>query len=152
LRAAAIAVAVDASTPRTSDANAGEIGLVLLNLLLNAEQALVESGTASPAISVRVFDVGGIVRCEVADNGPGVRPEDEPKLFQPFSTSRPFGTRTGLGLSTSYGIVRSYGGTIGYHRNETGGATFFFELPAVRMEDDVQDRAALLQRSPDTLV
>ena len=64
------------------------------------------------------------------DDGPGVSPEDEPKLFQPFFTTKPVGKGTGLGLSVSYGIIESYGGTIGYRSNEWGGATFFFELPA----------------------
>jgi C4-dicarboxylate-specific signal transduction histidine kinase len=67
---------------------------------------------------------------EVHDNGPGVRPEDESKLFQPFFTTKPVGTGTGLGLSVSYGIIDSYGGSIGYFCNEWKGATFYFELPA----------------------
>jgi len=65
----------------------------------------------------------------VQDDGPGVKPEDEPKLFQPFFTTKPVGKGTGLGLSVSYGIIESYGGTIGHRPNEWGGATFFFELP-----------------------
>jgi C4-dicarboxylate-specific signal transduction histidine kinase len=56
--------------------------------------------------------------------------DDEPKLFQPFFTTKPVGKGTGLGLSVSYGIIDSYNGAIGYHKNEWGGATFFFELPA----------------------
>ena len=55
--------------------------------------------------------------------------EDEPKLFQPFFTTKPVGKGTGLGLSVSYGIIESYGGVIGYRGNEWGGSTFFFELP-----------------------
>jgi len=66
---------------------------------------------------------------EVEDSGPGVRREDESKLFQPFFTTKPVGEGTGLGLSVSYGIVRSYGGTIGYRRGDLGGALFHFELP-----------------------
>ena len=59
-----------------------------------------------------------------------VSAKDEPKLFQPFFTTKPVGQGTGLGLSVSYGIIDSYGGTIGYRSNAWGGATFFFELPA----------------------
>jgi C4-dicarboxylate-specific signal transduction histidine kinase len=66
----------------------------------------------------------------VQDDGPGVPAQNEPKLFQPFFTTKPVGQGTGLGLSVSYGIIESYGGTIGYHANDWGGATFFFELPA----------------------
>ena len=79
-----------------------------------------------------MFDAGKKVRLEVQDDGPGVTPEDEPKLFQPFFTTKPVGKGTGLGLSVSYGIIESYGGTIGYRGNEWGGATFFFELPVDR--------------------
>ena len=51
---------------------------------------------------------------------PGVTPEDEPKLFQPFFTTKPVGKGTGLGLSVSYGIIESYGGAIGYRRQRVG--------------------------------
>jgi signal transduction histidine kinase len=70
------------------------------------------------------------VRLEVQDDGPGVSPENEAKLFQPFFTTKPVGKGTGLGLSVSYGIIESYGGVIGCRGNEWNGATFFFELPA----------------------
>ena len=66
---------------------------------------------------------------EVQDDGVGVSPDDEAKLFQPFFTTKPVGKGTGLGLSVSYGIIESYGGSIGYRNNDWGGATFFFELP-----------------------
>jgi two-component system sensor histidine kinase HupT/HoxJ len=59
-----------------------------------------------------------------------VPPADEPKLFQPFFTTKPVGQGTGLGLSVSYGIIDSMGGTMGYRRAPAGGAVFYFELPA----------------------
>ena len=74
--------------------------------------------------------------------------EDEAKLFQPFFTTKPVGKGTGLGLSVSYGIIEAYGGTIGYSRNEWGGATFFFELPAAATEHDhANDRSPVLHGS-----
>jgi len=79
---------------------------------------------------IRTRDVGALVRLEVADTGPGVTPEDEAKLFQPFFTTKPVGQGTGLGLSVSYGIIDSLGGTIGYQPAEGGGAIFYFELLA----------------------
>ena len=82
------------------------------------------------AFCIRLYEVGRKVRLEVQDDGPGVAPEHEPKLFQPFFTTKPVGKGTGLGLSVSYGIIDSYGGVIGCHGNEWHGATFFFELPA----------------------
>jgi len=57
--------------------------------------------------------------------------EHEPKLFQPFFTTKPVGEGTGLGLSVSYGIIESYGGRIGYRRADTDGAIFWFDVPAI---------------------
>ena len=60
------------------------------------------------------------MRLEVQDDGPGVSPEDEPKLFQPFFTTKPVGKGTGLGLSVSYGIIESYGGIDRLSRQRMG--------------------------------
>ena len=103
---------------------------MILNFVINAQQSIEASGRPKGRILIRLLDVGKRVRLEVHDDGPGVSAEDEPKLFQPFFTTKPVGKGTGLGLSVSYGIIDSYGGSIGYHRNDWGGATFFFELPA----------------------
>jgi two-component system NtrC family sensor kinase len=81
------------------------------------------------AMIIRTLDVEDRVRLEVEDTGPGVPPQHEGKLFQPFFTTKPMGEGTGLGLSVSYGIVRSFNGTIGYRRGTAGGALFYFELP-----------------------
>ena len=106
-----------------------------------------------------MLDVDRFVRLEVIDNGPGVPIKDEQKLFQPFFTTKQVGQGCGLGLSVSYGIVQSYGGTIGYLRNRWGGATFYFELPALefaaastfpsaelRRHEITGDRATVLRR------
>jgi C4-dicarboxylate-specific signal transduction histidine kinase len=113
-----------------------ELQQVLLNFVINAEHALVSSRTLQPRIAIRTIDIAGGVRLEVEDNGPGVPPEDEPKLFQPFFTTKPVGEGTGLGLSVSYGIIEGFGGTIGYRRIETGGAEFYVELPVPASIDD----------------
>ena len=106
-----------------------ELQQVVLNLLVNAEQAVME--TSPPRrIDIALDRVDDKVRVEVHDSGPGVSPENEPKLFQPFFTTKPSGDGTGLGLSVSYGIVQSHGGTIGFRPNSAGGAIFYFELPA----------------------
>ena len=110
-------------------ANFTELEQVTLNFVINAQQSIEVGGRTRGRILIRVFDAGKRVRLEVQDDGPGVTPEDEPKLFQPFFTTKPVGKGTGLGLSVSYGIIESYGGTIGHRANEWGGATFFFELP-----------------------
>jgi signal transduction histidine kinase len=148
LDSAAIALDVEATSRRRVYANFTELEQVTLNFVINAQQAIEAAGGARGRIAIKVFDAGRKVRLEVLDNGPGVRPEDEPKLFQPFFTTKPVGKGTGLGLSVSYGIIDSYGGTIGYRGNDWGGATFFFELPAHEVGNDTSDdRPSVLQGS-----
>jgi two-component system NtrC family sensor kinase len=130
LDAGNIALDVVTSTTRKVYANFTELEQVTLNFVINAQQSIEAVTRPNGRIMIRLFDVGKKVRLEVQDDGAGVSAEDEPKLFQPFFTTKPVGKGTGLGLSVSYGIIESYGGQIGYHGNEWGGATFFFELPA----------------------
>jgi signal transduction histidine kinase len=146
---------VQATTSRKVQANFTELEQVILNFVINAQQSIESGGRSRGRLLIRVFDVGKNVCVEVQDDGPGVKPEDEPKLFQPFFTTKPVGKGTGLGLSVSYGIIESYGGTIGYRSNVWGGATFFFELPAADVEvayeptrdaTGTDDRAPLLHR------
>jgi C4-dicarboxylate-specific signal transduction histidine kinase len=111
-----------------------ELQQVLLNFVINAEQAIHRNGDGPRRITIRTAHVDGRVRLEVEDTGPGVPPTDEPRLFQPFFTTKPVGEGTGLGLSVSYGIIQSHGGTIGYRRSASGGAIFHFELPMAVME------------------
>jgi C4-dicarboxylate-specific signal transduction histidine kinase len=129
LDGSSITLELDTPPARKVYANFTEIEQVTLNFVINAQQSIEASGKPRGRILIRIFDSGKRVRLEVCDDGPGVKPEDEPKLFQPFFTTKPVGKGTGLGLSVSYGIVESYGGSIGHAPNEWGGATFFFELP-----------------------
>jgi C4-dicarboxylate-specific signal transduction histidine kinase len=110
-----------------------ELQQVVLNFVVNAEQAIVNSGRLPGRITVRTFDRDRTVVLEVEDSGPGVPQEHEAKLFQPFFTTKPVGQGTGLGLSVSYGIVDSLEGTIGYRR-ATAGSIFYFELPAAPLD------------------
>ena len=107
-----------------------ELQQVLLNFVVNAEQAIVMSGRLPGRITIRTRDEHDHVVLEVEDTGPGIPPENEAKLFQPFYTTKPVGQGTGLGLSVSYGIIDSLDGRIGYRRAPAGGALFYFELPA----------------------
>ena len=153
-----IVLDIEISTLRKVYANFTEVEQVTLNFVINAQQSIESAGRARGRILIRVFDAGKRVRLEVQDDGPGVAPEDEPKLFQPFFTTKPVGKGTGLGLSVSYGIIESYGGSIGHFANEWGGATFFFELPvsepaarptpqAVSPISKADDRPPVLHRS-----
>ena len=103
-----------------------ELQQVVLNFVVNAEQAIILSKRQPGRITVRTRDEGDRVILEVEDTGPGVSPEDEAKLFQPFFTTKPPGQGTGLGLSVSYGIIDSLGGRIGYRQRANGRRNLLF--------------------------
>lgn len=143
-----ITLDLDLQSTRRVHVNFTELEQVTLNFVINAQQSIESAGKTPGRIMIRLLDMGKKVRVEVLDNGPGVDPRDEPKLFQPFFTTKPVGKGTGLGLSVSYGIVESYGGIIGYRSNEWGGATFFYELPAIESSSQTaHDPSAVLHRS-----
>ena len=110
-----------------------ELQQVLLNFVVNAEQAILTSGRIPGRVTIRTYDRDDRVVLEVEDTGPGVKPEDEARLFEPFFTTKPVGQGTGLGLSVSYGIIESLGGKIGYRPAPACGAIFYFELPAAEV-------------------
>ncbi len=144
-----ITVTVESSASRPVCVVFAELEQVVLSFVVNAQQAIESTGRGHGRIRIRLLDTLRTIRLEVSDDGPGVAAEDEQKLFQPFFTTKPVGYGTGLGLSVSYGIIHGYGGSIGYARNEWGGATFYFELPPA--SDDTSgaqshDGQALLHR------
>jgi len=103
---------------------------VLLNFLMNALAALDGVSDRPPVIRVRVrAGAAGRVRLEVTDSGPGVPAANLPLLFAPFFTTKPDGM--GIGLTISRTIIDAHGGHIGAENNPDGGATFWFELPAL---------------------
>lgn len=101
---------------------------VLLNLLLNAADAMGGRGT----VTLRARPVGDTVELRVADSGPGVREADRGQIFDPFFTTKEPGKGTGLGLSISRSIVEAYGGTLELAPSEKG-ATFVVRLPLYRV-------------------
>src|SRR5215510_1812103 len=129
-----IELRVDDGSTQYVSAVLTELQQVLLNFVVNAEEAIRASGRLPGRITIRACDSDGRVLMEVEDTGPGIPPDNEAKLFQPFFTTKPVGQGTGLGLSISYGIVDSLGGRIGYRSASAGGAIFYFELPAASAE------------------
>jgi PAS domain S-box-containing protein len=110
-------------------ANEGRLEQVVLNLLLNAAQALPEARAATNEIRVYVrphSEQSAVL--EVADNGEGIPPEVLPRIFDPFFTTKPLGVGTGLGLSICHGIVASLGGQITVHSMPGDGTTFHVVL------------------------
>jgi two-component system, NtrC family, sensor kinase len=102
-----------------------EINQVLLNLLINAVQAVEDHGT----ITVRTGNEDGRVWLEVADTGCGIPPANLKRIYDPFFTTKPVGTGTGLGLSITYGIVRKHNGSIDVQSEPGKGTTFRIALP-----------------------
>jgi two-component system NtrC family sensor kinase len=111
-------------------ADPDQIQQVLLNLLTNAEHAIREMGRPG-RITVRSRVKDGRVRLEVADDGPGIAPENLKRIFVPFFTTKEIGRGTGLGLSICYGIVQDHGGTIEVDSVPGRGASFRLEFPAL---------------------
>ncbi|PYO87222.1 MAG: hypothetical protein DMD58_15280 [Gemmatimonadetes bacterium] len=108
-------------------ANGSEVQQLLLNLLINAEQALTRVPERR-AITIRTM-AGDGVELQVADTGPGIPRDIQEKIFDPFFTTKPEGMGSGLGLSICYGIVHDHGGRISVHSVPGNGATFTVSLP-----------------------
>src|SRR5689334_18318137 len=105
-------------------ANGSEVQQLLLNLLINAEQALM-TVSGRRVITIRTMAAGDDgVALQVADTGPGIPQDIQEKIFDPFFTTKPEGTGTGLGLSICYGIVHDHGGRIRVDSVPGEGATF----------------------------
>ncbi|KAB2924791.1 MAG: sensor histidine kinase [Dechloromonas sp.] len=128
-REIAAQIAVAPFAPELSvTAEAGRLEQVLVNLLLNALDAMHDRPEAR--VDVQVRDATGQVVIEVRDHGPGIPDEVRGHLFEPFYTTKPAGAGLGLGLAISLTIVESYGGTLAARNAPDGGAVFVLTLPA----------------------
>ncbi|MBL8966840.1 MAG: PAS domain S-box protein [Spirochaetaceae bacterium] len=127
-------VVLNLGAPGEIEANAREIDQVLLNLLVNAAQAIGGENRGVPGrITVSSGLAEGLAWVEIADDGPGVPIESATRIFEPFFTTKDVGKGTGLGLSISYDIVaRKHGGTLSLLNPGTAGAVFRVELPAAK--------------------
>lgn len=109
-------------------ANPGEIQQILINLLLNAKDAVEGKDPARVALRLEVD--GEKAHLEVHDNGPGLSPEVRARIFDPFFTTKPVGKGTGLGLSVSRQMAGANGGTLeALDSSSLGGAGFRVSLP-----------------------
>ncbi len=105
----------------------GKIKQVLMNLLMNAKQAIGKKGRID--ISTRYDPEHSRAIITVRDSGCGIEGESLPRIFDPFFTTKPTGEGTGLGLSVSYGIVKDHGGDILVESEPGKGTTFTVILP-----------------------
>jgi len=114
------------------NANEAELGEVMVNLILNAADALVGGGAI--VLRTRVEPGGEWVRAEVSDTGEGMDEEVCKRVFEPFYTTK--GVRgTGLGLSVAYGIINRHGGEITVDSQRGKGTTFIVRLPVATVAD-----------------
>ncbi len=105
-------------------ANQRKLAQVMLNLLVNAGEALEEVRTLKPEVTIRAIPEGNSMRVTVTDNGPGIPPLVMQRLFEPFFTTKPPGKGTGLGLALSREYVEAFGGTLSVANVEPHGAQF----------------------------
>lgn len=108
---------------------------VLVNLIVNAQQAMQGGETFDRTLKVRTsVSQSGEILIDVSDNGPGVPDKFKGRIFDPFFTTKPQGVGTGVGLSFSHGIVEAHGGTIMLEPSRRG-AHFRIALPAAAESD-----------------
>lgn len=137
LRSAGIAIRVDCEPDLPLvQADSDQLHQVLLNLVINAQQALLERAPPRRlAVSARHQRAHGRILLAVEDNGPGVAPELHSRIFEPYFTTKPMGVGIGVGLAVSQGIVEAHGGSLTLETPSGGGARFVATLP-VALRDD----------------
>jgi two-component system, NtrC family, sensor kinase len=139
---------LDRSLPKTI-ADAHQLQQVFLNVLTNAEQAMLEvHGKGHLTIRTKTNAQKSHITVEIDDDGPGIPESHLTRIFDPFFTTKEVGKGTGLGLSLSYGMIKEHGGNI-YARSRLGeGSTFVIELPIIsRLETENGSAPALMPQS-----
>lgn len=121
------------------NANADQIELALLNLVINARDAMDGHGR----IRIAVTASGGRAEISVSDSGPGVPLAAQAHLFRPFYTTKPPGKGTGLGLAQVAGAARQAGGCVRVETSDSGGARFVVAMPLA-----VEETVPALARHP----
>lgn len=115
-------------------ASGPRLAQVFLNLLINASHALQEAqGEPTLTVRLRTSDTGEAV-IEVEDTGCGISPEHQPRLFEPYFTTKPAGEGTGLGLFICRSLVESFGGRVAVESQPGRGSTFRVTLPPCEPE------------------
>ena len=124
-------------------ADQGQLEQVIMNLVLNARDAMPDGGritialeqlTLSAADAPVGVTAGAFARLSVTDTGAGIRPEHKARIFEPFFTTKEQGMGTGLGLATVYGIVKQSGGHLTVESEPGRGAAFHVWLPEVPVD------------------
>jgi two-component system NtrC family sensor kinase len=138
-----IAVEADPALPPLH-ADADLIKQVLMNILVNAQQAIAGAGHITvrtqlhPARKLPLRDPQPVVEIAITDTGCGIARANLQRIFDPFYTSKEVGKGTGLGLSVSYGIIKAHGGDIEVESTEGVGSTFRVFLPVAAAQQPSQ--------------
>ncbi|MEA2083146.1 MAG: response regulator [Thermodesulfobacteriota bacterium] len=128
----------------------GQIEQVLLNLYVNAWQAMPHGGDIYIETSHCVIDEsyvvpfsvtpGNYVKISVTDTGVGMDEDTRKRIFEPFFTTKKMGQGTGLGLASAYGIIQNHGGLLHVYSEPGKGTTFYIYLPASRKEVEAKEK------------
>ncbi len=143
----------------TVNADPTRLQQVLMNLALNARDAMPEGGTLridldrltlqpGDPLPTAYITPGDWIVIRVSDSGGGIQKEVLPHIFEPFFTTKPVGQGTGLGLAQAYGIVKQHGGYIDVQNSPGNGAVFSIFLPALqgsKVEDEQESAPALAE-------
>jgi PAS domain S-box-containing protein len=133
---------------QTVQADAGQIEQVIMNMAINAREAMPNGGKLTLETTNATFDAesvgrypelkpGDYVMLAITDTGAGMSEEVKARVFEPFFTTKGVGEGTGLGLSTCYGIVKQSGGHISVYSEVGRGATFKVYLPQVQQQTKI---------------
>ncbi|MEV0901288.1 ATP-binding protein [Actinoplanes sp. NPDC049802] len=142
--------------PLTVHADPGQIQQVLLNLAINARDAMPDGGTLVLEANTAILDgtevdmqpplpAGTYARLLVSDTGEGMSAETVARIFEPFYTTKPQGKGTGLGLATVYGIITEAGGSINVYSEPGIGTTFRIYLPLMTTPTAAETRPTIDQ-------
>lgn len=133
-----------------------QIHQVVANLIVNAQQAMVEAGTPRILSVATAFDAkAGMVTMTFDDSGPGIPENLRSRIFDPFYTTKPIGVGTGIGLAVCHGVIETHGGAIEVCDSPAGGARFKVRLPpsaVIDMVAEPQPRAAAGRAGQTVLV
>jgi PAS domain S-box-containing protein len=146
-------------------ADPGQMEQVLMNLVVNARDALLAGGHitvktenvefSGTSRKAGIVEPGSYVVLSVTDNGVGMDAETQSHIFDPFFTTKETGKGTGLGLSTVYGIVKQSGGTVWVYSEPNNGTTFKIYLPrtdAVEVSANHEASAVFTARGSETIL